>query len=102
MRRSGRNQYSYANALESKEKTLLSNDSKQVLKGSLKNVVAAISATLIVNLTDSARPIYSADWFRHVAFASSVLILMLEARYWYKWATNGGNLPNDPKNINVP
>lgn len=78
---------------------MLSLDTKETLKGSLKNAVAAFSATLIINLTDSERPLYSHDWFRHVIFAATTLLLILEARYWYTWATKGGNLPNDPKNL---
>ena len=64
-------------------------DTKLVLKGSFKTLILAICAALIINLTDARDPIYSKHWFFHVWFGFSTTFLLLEARYWYKWASNG-------------
>lgn len=60
-----------------------------VLKGAYKTLVLALTGVLISNIADPVIPLYTHQWFKHVGIVTVTTVLLLEARYWNKWARNG-------------
>jgi|HubBroStandDraft_2_1064218.scaffolds.fasta_scaffold90663_4 hypothetical protein len=61
--------------------------------GALKSGVAAVTSIIITNCVDTANPIMSLAWFKHIGIATFFLLLFTEARYWNQWANSGTEQP---------
>lgn len=78
----------------------IQSDTKLLLKGSFKTCIYAFASVVIVNLTDSQLTLYTILWFKHLLFQSTTLILILESRYWIKWAKADNRFfPNGSDNV---
>lgn len=61
--------------------------------GALKSSVASITGVIIANAVDSANPVFTFAWFKHIAIQSFFVLLVTEARYWNQWANSGEPRP---------
>ena len=61
-------------------------------KQAIRQAVSSACAVIITNMVDSATPMFSWPWFRHMLIGMFFLTLLNEARYWKQWADG----PDDP------
>jgi hypothetical protein len=67
--------------------------------GSVKSGVAAVTSVFVTNCVDTANPIMSLAWWKHIGIATFFLLLFTEARYWNQWANSGAEPPPLPQAI---
>lgn len=65
--------------------------------GSVKSGVAAVTSVFVTNCVDTANPIMSLAWWKHIGIATFFLLIFTEARYWNQWANSGAEPPPLPQ-----
>ena len=65
----------------------------QLFQGAWKSAVGVITGAALTNVADSAYPIFSLLWWKHLCIAVGVLLITTEGRYWNQWDNSGTERP---------